>query len=295
MRRPSAACESVPTGFPGDQEAVLAAIDQVEMGGGPVATALCVLARLGRRVALVDVCGDDQAGIKVRTELAAHGVETSLIHPIKGARTAQAIVLVRTSDGARQIAFMPSDAGEPKWQPEIADVIAHSRLLHINGRHETVARKAVETALEAGVKVSFDGGAGRYRASLRDLVLASQVRIVSRDFAQQFSGSGVMPDMFHALAEGGPEVVVITDGAEGSYIWTPSMGVFEHQPAEKVAEVLDTTGCGDIYHGAFLHGWLNGWDAMRCAAFASELAAVNATSLGGRYICAQLAERLANG
>jgi sugar/nucleoside kinase (ribokinase family) len=49
-------------------------------------------------------------------------------------------------------------------------------------------------------------------------------------------------------------------------------------------QARDTTGCGDVFHGAFLHGWLSQWPLERCACYASRLAAKNAEGLGGRHV-----------
>jgi sugar/nucleoside kinase (ribokinase family) len=77
-------------------------------------------------------------------------------------------------------------------------------------------------------------------------------------------------------------VLVITDGVRGSWVWSNDGAAF-HQPAIQVPEVVDTTGCGDVYHGAFLHGLLSGWTLEKCAAFASDWAAQTARGLGGRW------------
>jgi sulfofructose kinase len=74
---------------------------------------------------------------------------------------------------------------------------------------------------------------------------------------------------------------VITDGTRGSWIY-PREGPSFHQPAYLLPEVVDTTGCGDSYHGAFLFGRLKGWDLEKTAAFASAVAALNSQHLGGR-------------
>jgi sulfofructose kinase len=266
-------------------ETVQQAQARTAMGGGPVATALCMLAHLGHRCALLDVCGEDATGSLIREELQRRGVRTEAIQIVPEARSAEAVVLVRAGDGARQIHYLPSDAGEPLWQPELEFLIRRARLLHLNGRHENVARRAVQVAQAAGVLISFDGGAGRYRDSLRDLVAASQIRIVSRDFARCYAGSEEWSRQQEALMDANVKVAVMTDGVRGSHVWQPGQA-WRHQPAEK-ARTVDTTGCGDIYHGAFLHGWLQGWDAMRCASLASQLAAKNAEGLGGRHACGE--------
>jgi sugar/nucleoside kinase (ribokinase family) len=75
---------------------------------------------------------------------------------------------------------------------------------------------------------------------------------------------------------------VITDGVRGSHVWSCDGEAF-HQHACVVSNVVDTTGCGDVFHGAFLHGWLQNWPLQESAAFASKLAAETARGLGGRF------------
>lgn len=236
-------------------EGVTEVLAQAQDAGGPVATALAVLERLGHRCRLVDAAGE----------------------------VAESVILVRRRDGARHILFRRGSGAEPAAAEVRAEWFQTARLLHLNGRHETAAREAVRLARAAGVRVSFDGGAGRYRDSLRDLVAASQVRIVAREFAQRFTGE---PDLTKAgtvlLALPGAEVVVVTDGARGSWVWSQAGEAF-HQPAVPVSDVVDTTGCGDVYHGAFLHGLLSGWPLRECAGLASQWAAETARGLGGRW------------
>jgi len=55
-----------------------------------------------------------------------------------------------------------------------------------------------------------------------------------------------------------------------------------HQPAFMMDNVVDTTGCGDGYHGGFLYGILNKMSLKKSAQFASAVAAINTQTLGGR-------------
>lgn len=272
------------------EEGVAEASNFIQMGGGPVATALCILARLGHSASLVDACGDDDTGRHVRKGLTACGVDVSPIQIVPGGLTARAVVLVRQSDGARQIRYLPASVPEPVWSSRLAALVQGARLLHLNGRHEKVARQAVAAAQSAGTcKISFDGGAGRYRDSLRDLVLASHIRILALDFARRMCGQMAAEDLLDALlSDGQAELVVVTDGVRGSYVALPG-GIRFHQPAYPARPLVDTTGCGDVYHGAFLHGWLKHGRVRECAEFASRVAARNAEGLGGRFVCGQQA------
>jgi sugar/nucleoside kinase (ribokinase family) len=84
------------------------------------------------------------------------------------------------------------------------------------------------------------------------------------------------------LLDAGPSLVVITDGTKGSWVY-PGSGQGFHQPAFLLRDVVDTTGCGDSYHGAFLFGLLKGMDLHETAALASAVAALNTQHLGGRW------------
>lgn len=232
-------------------EGVTQALATAQDRGGPVATALAVLAAHGHPCTLVD-----------------------------SAAPARACILVRQRDGARQIIFTPSTAPEPDFEPTLLE---QADLLHINGRHENTARTAVKHAQLKHIEISFDGGAGRFRESIRDLFDASRLRIVSRDFAEKCSGSQTLDQMAAKLLTPPAKLLVITDGVRGCHVWTPDGRCF-HQPAFTANPLIDTTGCGDVFHGAFLHGWLSKWPLQRSAEHASRLAARNAEGLGGRHV-----------
>lgn len=265
-----------------DQEVVSEASDYTAMGGGPVATALCVMSKLGHRTVLIDSCGEDEVGRKVLADLERWQVGTDLIQVHPEAASARAVILVRAADGARQIFFKPASLAAPKLTEEMRKSLSQARLLHLNGRHESLARDLVAVAQSQGVEISFDGGAGRYRDSLRDLVEASHLRIVSREFAERYTGSSDIQVMMAGLLRSPARIVVITAGADGCY-WAERLGDIHHQKPEPISPV-DTTGCGDVFHGAFLHGWIHGWPMERCADFANSMASANALGLGGRYV-----------
>lgn len=272
------------------QEGVAQASASAEQGGGPVATALCLLSTLGWPTVLLDAQGDDATGQTIMRDLAAHGVDTSRIRLHPGCASTHAHILVRQRDGARHIHYLPASCPELSPLEVDDDLIKNASLLHINGRHEGAAAAAIMTARNAGVPISFDGGAGRWRESLRQFVLTSAIRIVAKDFALKFASTTSLETAARKLNAGPPAILVITDGARGSWIWSEE-GEHFHQPAFAVSPVVDTTGCGDVFHGAFLYGWLRNWRLRRTAEFAAQVAAEAALQLGGRWVLRQT-ERL---
>ena len=242
--------------FPSGDEVQRAAAVAVQ-GGGPVSTAIVTAAALGARTAMIDRLGDDWRGATIMAEYRQAGVGTDFLEVVPGATSSIATILVRRTDGARAIAYCPGTTPEvsPADLPE--DAIRTAKLLHINGRYPEACLHACQLARQAGVRVSFDGGARQYTSHTEIEAMAGML-----------------------LAEG-PELVVITDGLRGSWIY-PRGGEPFHQAAFPQADLIDTTGCGDTYHGAFLFGLARGLPLTECAALASELAAQNCRFLGGR-------------
>ncbi len=249
-------------------------------GGGPVATAIVTAARLGARTAMLDALGDDWRGALIRAEFQREGVETRYLKLAPGSTSPTSCILVKKDSGARSIVWAPGTAPELSPEDLPQAVIQSARFLHVNGRHAQACMAAVRLARLAGVQVSFDGGAGRYRSELDELVPLADVCIVARDFAEKYTRQADMHKAAHLLMDAGPHLVVITVGTQGSWVFSAD-GTF-HQPAYAMPSVVDTTGCGDSYHGAFLFGLVRGLDLVQTASLASAVAALNSQRLGGR-------------
>ncbi len=258
-------------------------------GGGPVPTALAAATKLGAKTALIDQLGDDLRGDQIRRELVELGVDMDAVRQIAGTTSCIASVWVRQSDGARCIAFSPGSVPELGASQLPENIVERAKILHTNGRHEEAMVSAANRAKRAGTLVSFDGGAHRFRESIRDFLPLVDIAIVARDWASRCALTEDVANAAAMIQQAGPSLVVITGGLAGSWVFPPDAESF-HQPAFPVPDVVDTTGCGDVYHGAFLRGLAGGWDLPQCAQIASAMAALNAKGLGGRGNLAGLAE-----
>jgi sugar/nucleoside kinase (ribokinase family) len=257
------------------------------MGGGPVTTALVAAARLGTHSAVIDRIGDDWRGNHVRDEFERADIDTRWLVSEKNATTAFANVMARRSDAARAIVFTSGSAREFS-DADIADVpFEKAAALHLNGRHWPACLNAADRTHAGGGIVSFDGGAHRYRDEIRELLPKIDIAIVAREFSAHLTSdeNASVEDRLAALLDFGVRISGITDGERGSWFATSDTATGEifHQPAFPVQPTVDTTGCGDVFHGAFLAEWLhsNG-DLHSSARLASAAAALNATALGGR-------------
>jgi sulfofructose kinase len=263
------------------QEVVQCAHQSILEGGGPVATAMVTLARLGARTAMIDQVGEDWRGKLIVEQLNREGVSTEHVTFAENRSSSIASILVRREDGARTISYAPGDVEELVPSQLLADVISSANILHLNGRHFEASLALANVAKGHEVLVSFDGGAHRFRSELRQLVKLTDICIVARQFAFSFSAEHDLAASAAKLLDSGPQTVVVTAGMEGSWIFLKGGEVF-HQPAFEVAGVVDTTGAGDAYHGAFLFGIARGYCLRSCALLASAVAAMNTRKLGGR-------------
>lgn len=255
-------------------------LESTLMGGGPVPTALCAAARLGANCAILDRIGDDWRGELIREDYQKHGVDIRLLQQEPGKKSTLGTVLVRKSDGERHLLYDEGDFTPLAASELPLDLLETCRILHLNGRHWPACVEAAAIVKRSGGLVSFDGGANRFDPRHEKLFPFVDLLIVAADYARSATALEECQDQLAALARHGARVAGITDGSRGS--WFLADGEFFHQPAFPVAEVVDTTGCGDVFHGAFLAGVLEDRGWAECARRASAFAAIAATALGGR-------------
>jgi sulfofructose kinase len=254
-------------------------------GGGPVATALATLARLGARVGYLGMMGDDESGRRALADLRQRGVDTSRVVIQPGAHSHTCIVLVEADTGRRSILCNRDTLGECQLTAADRRYIAGARFLHLDGQFMDAAIVAARWAREAGVCISFD--ANRPRPRLDELLPLVDVLITSTSFPAAYTGHDDLGRAMRALRVLGPETVVVTLGAEGCAYLKSDQPV--HVPGF-VVDVVDTTGAGDAFHGAYLFGLLQGWDDDGTACLANAVAALNCRALGGRAALPTLTE-----
>jgi sulfofructose kinase len=255
-------------------------LDAVMMGGGPVPTALCAASRFGASCSIIDRIGDDWKGDLVRADYERFRVDPSHLLQEPGRKTTLGTVLVRRGDGERHLIYDEGDFTPLSAQELPSDLLKECRILHLNGRHWPTCLEAARLVRENGGLVSFDGGAHRFDPKFRELFPLVDLLIVAADFADAAVGSVGREEQLSRLSAWGAKVVGITDGVKGSWFSDGEVEPF-HQPAYRVA-VVDTTGCGDVFHGIFLAALTNGQTTRAAAEEASAGAALAATALGGR-------------
>lgn len=269
-------------------------IATIEMqGGGPVATALVALSRLGARCQYLGPLAKDDTARQITAELENYDINLQFCPQRENGVSSVSMILVEQSNGQRAILYQKSTVDNLLPEEVPADLIANARALHLDGVFTPAAIQAAQIARQHGVLVSFDGGAGEFMwEELSQLLPLVDILVVARQFAQQSTGVENLLDAGPTLlTQYKNQQVVITDGEHGSWYWDKDSHF--HQPAFNV-DVVDTTGAGDTFHGAYLYACLQpDWTPQYRLKFASAVAALKCTKMGGRKGIPTLPETLA--
>ena len=258
----------------------------IRQGGGPVSTALVALARLGASVSYFGKLGDDELSRFALDDFIKEGVDISHVIKEESAGPTFAFIIVDEKSGKRTIWWTNEEVSQIKPGEVKKKLIAKAAYLLIDEYQFPAALKASQVARQAGVQVILDAETPG-KPGMDKLIQTVDFLIVPREFACGFTGNKDLESSAKALLNSGPRVVVITLGAEGAFCKTARESF--HQPAFQV-KVVDTTGCGDVFHGGFIYGLLQNWPLKVVAEFASSVAALNCRALGGRSAAPTLSE-----
>ncbi|HUV05962.1 MAG TPA: PfkB family carbohydrate kinase, partial [Armatimonadota bacterium] len=251
-------------------------LEFAKQGGGITATAMAAVGRLGGRAAYIGKIGDDDFGKFIIADLEKDGVYTSQVVVQPGASSQFSFIVVDQVTGKRTIFWTPS--GMVLEPHEIKrEYILSGKVLHMDAHHPRAAIQAASWANEAGIPVVMD--AGSVREGSVELAERADCTIASALFAEQFAGEKDPERAVRRMFAGRRKLSAVTLGEKGC-IYAADEGVF-HQTAFKV-DAVDTTGAGDVFHGAFSFGLAKGWPYREIIEFASAVAAIKCTKLGGR-------------
>ena len=254
--------------------------EMLESGGGPAANAAWLLATWGTPCAFAGLVGDDHYGHRVRAELERAGVDVSLLQLQPHHATPLSVILVNRQTGSRTIVNRKLRGAVLKL--DAAALAGFSPAVLLFDGHELDASLAALQAFPDAVSIL---DAGSWREGTAALAGKVNYLVASERFARQATGCGELRDdsarraCITKLRERFPTTVVVTLGEHG-LIADDGAG-FRHLPAF-LARTVDTTGAGDIFHGAFAFAVAHAmplWEGLR---FASMAASLSVRAPGGR-------------
>ena len=256
--------------------------EMLVQGGGPAATAACVLASLGWRTAFLARAGDDPFSMVAREDLRKHGVSTDFFIPDATASPVVAIVQADPTTGDRTIFFTLKGYHVLKAADVPREAVRRCKLVLVDGYEPDAALAMLDVASEAGQRSVIDleiVDRDTDRNKTDRLLATGTDCILPLGTAGVLTGQQAPEAALRQLAQSTAAQLIVTDGPRGSWALTPE-GVI-HQPAMTV-NAVDTTGCGDAFHGGYATALLDGLPLPLCMEFAAWVAAQVALKLGGR-------------
>jgi len=258
--------------------------------GGDVLNALVTAARLGSKTGFITRVGHDPFGPALLNAWRAEGIDTAHAHLVEGENGVYFISL--GEDGEREFTYRRAGSAASGLAPELLDpaYLRSGKALLLSGITQAVSGTAQAATLEAarmardaGVLVAYDpnyrprlwaqrGGEAAARAAFQELTSWVDVLLPSfpDDLAFLTPAQLSLEEALRTLATFTP-LVALKAGARGALLYVD--GRIERAPAASPPRILDSTGAGDAWNGAFLHGLVHGGPASGAAELANRVAA----------------------
>jgi sugar/nucleoside kinase (ribokinase family) len=254
--------------------------------GGQVASAMVTVANLGKRVKYIGTVGDDERGRVQLESLRKTGIDLSDVEVRANCANQSAYIVIDESTGERTVFWSRPECLRLKAESMTPEKIGTARMLHIDGEDIEAVAKAAEVAREMKIPVSMD--LDTMRPGLDRVLRHVDYLLSSSEFPSAWTSES---DPFRALeriqSEYGMKVAGMTLGAHGALVRVD--GEFVYSPAF-VVNCVDTTGAGDVFHGAFCYAVLEGMGMRESLEFSNAMAALNCTKIGARGGIATLGE-----
>jgi sulfofructose kinase len=247
--------------------------------GGLTATALVAAARLGGRCAYAGVLGHDSLSEFVVHCLEAEGIDVSRAPRTASAGPVYSNIVIDQRRGTRNIFYDLSQAFGASIRTPV-DLIRSCRVLFVDHIGVPGMVRAARLARAAGIPVVADLEIAEH-GQFRELLGLADHLIVSQAMAAKLTGAAAPAQSVRRLARADRQIAVVTCGQQGCWYLAQGWATPKHQPAFKVRAV-DTTGCGDVFHGAYAFALARGMELPDRIRFAAATAALKATRPGGQ-------------
>lgn len=267
----------VTDGFP-VEDTKMQTIKTIIQGGGPCATALVAASKLGISCEYMGTLGNDTYGTFMLEDFKKYEVGTDSIIIKSNCVSFHSFVILNSKNSSRTCIW--NKGSIPALHPDEINrtAIKNAKVLHLDGHQLDAAIEGAKIAKANGVKVSLDAG-GVY-PGIEKLLPLVDFLIPSEEFARKITNKDDAKKAALSLfTQYKPKFVIVTQGSKGGFIFD---GVeYTNYESFKV-DAVDSNGAGDVFHGAFIAGYVKGMDVFKAAKFASAVAALKCTKVGAR-------------
>lgn len=260
----------------------------IECGGGPASNGAYLLAKWGMDVAIASVIGNDHYGEKIIEDFKNIGVNTKYLEKLDNHRTSSSFIIANMNNGSRTILTSKDSAIRKLTQ----NIDIYPDLILIDGEHPETAHEILDKNPNAISVLD----AGRLNEDTKSLGKKVTYVVCSKEFAEEFSNKKIMDINKNQLIEIHQDLsnffntnIIITLESSGSFTIIDNQ--YEIIPSIKV-KALDSTGAGDIFHGAFTYFIGNNYTLKEAIKYASIAGGISVTRIGSRYSIPSLGEVL---
>jgi len=264
--------------LPTRDEKIVATESACGIGGGAL-TAAVACATLGITPSILTTIGKDDLGPIIRRRIEHYGI---IVYPRRVAETSVSVFMPnnqhRAMVGMRDTNFLDGF-------PEIE--LAGCKVLHLDGHQPDAAYEYARRCRERGILTSLDGGT--VRKNTEELLGLIDVAVISQKMCEEMDYFDKPWSMLRYLKGRGCRIGAVTLGERG-LVWYDEKGNEHRMPALPVPSIKDTTGAGDIFHGAYVFSYLRwprkSWEEHFL--FARAAAAHSIQCLGNEASCPAL-------
>jgi len=256
----------------------------VECGGGPASNAAYLLSKWGIETYFAGVVGFDDYGKKIKEEFSKVGVNTKYLELEKNKNTTVSFIIVNSKTGSRTI-FTKRD----KDMQLKKDIDLKPDIILVDGQELDASKKVIKDNPNAISIID----AGRLTDSTLELSKMVDYVVCSKVFAEDYTGirinlydSQSLKEIYKKMNKEFKNVVITLESKGALYQVENKIKLM---PSIKVTPV-DSTGAGDIFHGAFVYGILSGFDIEKTIMTSNIAGAISVTRLGGRFSMPSLKE-----
>ncbi|MBV8865043.1 MAG: carbohydrate kinase family protein [Acidobacteriaceae bacterium] len=246
--------------------------------GGQVATAIVTCARLGLRSRYIGTIGDDLRGDMQRESLEGTGVDTCGLIVRHGCPNQTAYIVIDERSGERTVFWQRAECLQLQAGDLRPSDIQASRLLHLDGYDVDAATYAAGIARKHRIPVSLD--VDTVYPGFDSVLRNTDYLVAGSSWPSKWTGEDdCLEALLSIYREYRPTVTAMTLGSRGSLAFYE--GAWYYSAAFEVP-CVDTTGAGDVFHGAFCCAMLEGMAMEAALDFSNAAAALNCTSIGAR-------------
>lgn len=246
--------------------------------GGMVATALVAASRLGAEAEFIGGLGDDPQGDFMVKNFKKNGVSCDRVKIFPGKSSAFTIVLIQKNTGKRTFIHNKGIQLQPNLTEASIDLSETSHIIFDGFFFDTAMRIAAE-ARKLGIESATDISPRNRNPLLLDFLALIDYPILAELLVKPYTGLADPLEAGKKVFSKTNKALIITCSERGVYIITKD-GT-DHIPAFPV-EAVDTTGAGDVFHGAFAFARYSGYDLKQSVLLSSAVSAVKCTKIGGQ-------------